>query len=219
MVKSILLLLLGVFLFFTSASALVAQEPAAANTQSPGTEKRALIKEFLEVTLARKSAMALLESLLQEDEKLMPSIVWEAVSGMAEVKQLSPRDQQELKDQLNRDSVRQSRRLRELFSKKIDFGQLIENLSYELYAKYFTEDELKDLIAFYGSQTGKKTIEVMPRLFAESMSRTAEIIKPKLTEIITELTTEESDRIKQSLATTKPKATAKPTTQKRTRKS
>jgi len=41
----------------------------------------------------------------------------------------------------------------------------------ELYDKYFTNDEIKGMIAFYQSPVGQKTIQVLPALTAESMSR------------------------------------------------
>ena len=41
----------------------------------------------------------------------------------------------------------------------------------ELYDKYFTNEEIKGLIAFYESPIGQKTVQVLPALSAESMSR------------------------------------------------
>lgn len=39
-----------------------------------------------------------------------------------------------------------------------------------LYDKYFTADEIKQMIAFYSTDLGKKTIRVMPQLLGESMA-------------------------------------------------
>jgi uncharacterized protein len=215
MFRSFLFLFLGFFFLFVTTTHLLAQEPVAGSQQTVSSEKRALIKEFLDTTDSTKNAKTMIDSLLAEQEKLMPAIVWDAISGMYEVKALTAREQLDLKNKLNQDSLRQSRRLRELFAEKIDIGKLIEDLSFNLYAKFFTEEELKDLIAFYRSPTGKKTIEVMPRLFAESMTQTAETIKPKLNEIITQFTTEESARIKSSLDAAKSKTPARSTKRKR----
>jgi hypothetical protein len=38
-----------------------------------------------------------------------------------------------------------------------------------LYAKYFDADELRDMLAFYRSPTGRKALRVMPRMGAESL--------------------------------------------------
>lgn len=39
----------------------------------------------------------------------------------------------------------------------------------EIYAKHYSHKDIKNLIAFYETDTGKKTIEIMPDLLQESM--------------------------------------------------
>jgi hypothetical protein len=55
--------------------------------------------------------------------------------------------------------------------KKVDFTQLYV----DLYSKYFTNDEIKELIHFYESPVGRKTIQVLPTVTQESMARGAEL--------------------------------------------
>jgi uncharacterized protein len=55
--------------------------------------------------------------------------------------------------------------------KKADFMQM----SSELYGKYFSNDEIKELIRFYESPTGRKLTEVLPTLSQESVRRGAEL--------------------------------------------
>jgi len=43
-------------------------------------------------------------------------------------------------------------------------------MSVLLYHKYFTHDEVKQMIVFYSSDLGRKTIQVMPMLLRESMT-------------------------------------------------
>ena len=50
---------------------------------------------------------------------------------------------------------------------KSDFNSIAP----ELYDKYFSNDEIKALTAFYESPLGQKMIQVLPALTAESMSR------------------------------------------------
>lgn len=38
-----------------------------------------------------------------------------------------------------------------------------------IYSKYFSEEEINALIAFYDTPVGKKTVSVMPQILAESM--------------------------------------------------
>lgn len=51
---------------------------------------------------------------------------------------------------------------------EINVDELVE-LSVPIYEKYFTEDELKDIAAFYESPTGKKLAAVTPAMTEESM--------------------------------------------------
>lgn len=44
----------------------------------------------------------------------------------------------------------------------------------ELYLRHFTAAELRDMTAFYRTPTGRKSLEVMPQLQAESMAMGAE---------------------------------------------
>lgn len=39
-----------------------------------------------------------------------------------------------------------------------------------LYEKYYTEEDLDQLIAFYQSPVGKKSIQIMPQIMQESMA-------------------------------------------------
>src|ERR1044071_6679913 len=51
--------------------------------------------------------------------------------------------------------------------RKADFN----SMSIELYDKYFTNDEIKDLVRFYESPIGRKAVEVLPQLTQESINR------------------------------------------------
>jgi hypothetical protein len=61
-----------------------------------------------------------------------------------------------------------------------------------LHDKYFTESELRDLVSFYKSPTGKKVIEVMPDLIVESMTRTTQAIMPKVAELVRQIEDEQT---------------------------
>jgi hypothetical protein len=214
MLKLIWLLILSASLLMITCTSVVAQEPAP-NSSTLTEQKRALIKELLEVVDVKRSINALYNTMVEEQERNLPDIVWEAVASMPEVKRLSKADQTVLRAQLAQEAKRIGEHIRELFMKKIDLGKLLEDISYVAYDKYFNEEQLKDLIAFYNSPTGKRTIEVMPALFQESMTQTMEAVRPKLGELMNELLKEEGERIQQTVASYKPKSPPKAPVQKR----
>ncbi len=115
----------------------------------------------------------------------------QAVAQDPKIKRMSSQEQAALKKYIDESSVRIGERFRELVPQRVNFAETIEQISYALYDKYFTEGELKDLIAFYSSATGKKSIKVLPQLMAESMQRFSEIAMPKIQQLITEIAEEE----------------------------
>ncbi len=56
--------------------------------------------------------------------------------------------------------------LRAFFAKHMDW-QLLKDEYIQLYTEAFTEDELQDLIAFYKTDTGKKSVTLMPQLMQQ----------------------------------------------------
>ena len=56
----------------------------------------------------------------------------------------------------------------EKFHSKLDLQKLRE-LAIPMYDKYFSDEELKGLIAFYQTPLGQKAVKVMPQLSAELM--------------------------------------------------
>ncbi len=59
--------------------------------------------------------------------------------------------------------------LRDFLTKYMGWDALKEDIA-QLYAKDFSEDELKQIGAFYGTPTGAKTLEVVPALMAQAMA-------------------------------------------------
>jgi len=100
-------------------------------------------------------------------------------------------DRPEVQKQFSEVVSRMAIKYRDRVAAKIDLDQLIEQVSYPIYDKYFTESELRDITSFYKSSTGKKAIAVLPQIVGDSMSRTNEILLPKMTSIMTEVISEE----------------------------
>lgn len=67
----------------------------------------------------------------------------------------------------------------EIAALKSDFSQLLRkelddtmNDTPEIYAKYLSAAELRDMLAFYQTETGRKSLAVLPAMTAEIMQRT-----------------------------------------------
>jgi hypothetical protein len=91
----------------------------------------------------------------------MPKMMQQIIAQDAASKRMTPQQRKKAESKVNQASARMIQRLRDELPQKINYAELIEQLSYSLYDKYFTEEELQDLIAFYQSPTGKL---VMPNI-------------------------------------------------------
>jgi len=189
-------------LIFLCSSTLIAQSQAPAPVPQPSepqgisAEKRALAKELSEEMGLKNKASELLATLDKEMSKEVIEMSWQMLSAMPEMKTLTDAEREELHKQLREDSAKSYTRFTEALNRRIDYGQLIEDVSVTVYAKYFTDKELKDLIAFYGSDTGKRSMEVMPSLMADSMSEASRQLTPIMTDVMRDLATDDTTRFR-----------------------
>jgi hypothetical protein len=161
-------------------------QPVEPVSKSPviSPEKRALIKELLEITESGKNANQMMESMVRSE---LPKLVSAVLKSVPSLDSDRPEIQKQFSDIMSRMAIK----YRDRVLKKIDMGQLIEQISYPIYDKYFTESELRDIIGFYKSETGKKAIRLTPQIASDSFSRTNEILLPKMTSVMSEILAEE----------------------------
>jgi uncharacterized protein len=170
--------------------------PAQQQQQSMTPEKRALIKELIDATDATKTAEEMMSAMIAQTEKMSEELMPDTISERGS---LTRQEQEEHRQKLKATRARMNKRVKELMTQRIDLTKVLAEVSYSIYDKYFTEGEIKDLIAFYSSPTGKKSIELMPKLFADSMTKTAELITPKLQQIMKEIMDEELKKLDEEL--------------------
>lgn len=166
----------------------------AQSTISP--QKRALIKELLVVTDAVKLAESTSQTMMVQMEQDFPRIMEMLLTQQAADSNLTTAQRKALLEDSGKSSMRMLKRFQERALTAINFTELLETVSVELYDKYFTEEELKDIIAFYRTPTGKKTVQVMPKLVNDTMQKSTEIVLPKIMSVLDELIQEEIKRIK-----------------------
>ena len=180
--------------------ALFAAQAKAQENISP--EKRALIAEMLEVVDSKKTAEEIMNTVLAQMEKSLPEMMGQMLQQESKQRRLSEKEQKELESYLSQTSVRLLAKFRELFARRINLGEIIEQISYPLYDKFFTEAELKDLVSFYKTETGRKAVKVMPELMGESMRRSNDLMMPKIMALINEI---KEEQLKEMDAVIKPK--------------
>ncbi|HEX8709433.1 MAG TPA: DUF2059 domain-containing protein [Pyrinomonadaceae bacterium] len=160
--------------------------------QGVSSEKKDLIKELLTVIDATKNAEAIMDSISAQIQKDMLQGLGQMIEND---KSLSNAQRAEIQQEIAASAQRSANRFRELFRKRIDFSQLVKEVIYEVYDKYYSAVEIRDLIAFYKTPTGRKSIEIMSQLFTESMTKTSERLTPLVQPILQEIIDEEMKKI------------------------
>lgn len=150
--------------FLTLFALLAVALPLCGQTHpNPSQKQRELIEEMMKVTNMEKLEKEMFDAILAQ---MQDDILRGAGDDRVE--------QTEAKWKFER--------FRELLG-KANLHEVTRELYMDVYAKYLTESELADLVAFYRTPTGQKSIEVMPRLMAETMQRSGAVIGPKIQEV------------------------------------
>jgi len=184
--SSLVLLSLALLLSVSHASA---QDKISAS-------KRAVINELLEVTGAKENFAKVLDSVFAMEEIQSSRSI---ESRINDDKSTSPEEKKELLQKAQASSDRIAKRFRDYFTTELNLQAGVEEISISLYDKYFTEDELRDLVAFYKSSTGKKAITVLPKLFSDSMTMVSEKYDSKIAEFVKRITAEEVVQLKKDI--------------------
>jgi hypothetical protein len=171
---------LSLFLFGSFCTAAKAQDDIK-------PAKRALIKELYLATRADKLAESFTNVILTQMERDLPKMI----SETPEMADLKTKDREQVQRTIVETSARVFRRFKELMPQRINFAEVMEQMFYPIYDKFFTEEELKDLVAFYKSTTGQKSIEVMPQLMQDAVQRSSQALNAKVMELVTEVMQEE----------------------------
>lgn len=165
----------------------------AANAQETvKPEKRALIKELYTLLKVDKQTESVMDAMLAQMQSNLPNMLAQMMNDIPEVQN---KDQAAVKKLLLESSARVYGRMRELFPKRLNMAEISQQVIIPLYDKYFTEDEVRALIAFYKSPTGQKMVDLTPTLFQEAMQQTSVLLLPKIVPLIKEILDEEKQRL------------------------
>ncbi|MGH9947347.1 MAG: DUF2059 domain-containing protein [Pyrinomonadaceae bacterium] len=159
---------------------------------SMSVEKRRLIGEIIGVMKMESLTQQLTDEMLKGMETSFPIGYGHAVESNPS---LTSKQKEQFIATQNDVFTRISTKFRDRMRTEIDYKKYIEESVYPLYDKFFTEQELSDLIQFYKSPTGQKVINTMPEVFAESQKLAQEKLLPQILPIITELVEEEFSRV------------------------
>ncbi len=139
--------------------------PLGAADPEPSKRQRELIVELLGLTAGEGTMQEVMSSILDQSEKQF--------IAKAEARGDMPKDLEERKELYTL--------LHEELA-RVDVSAALAEPAIRIYAKYYTERELADLVAFYRTPTGRKSIKVLPAIVRESAEASAKSLGPLLEE-------------------------------------
>lgn len=209
--KNVLFIFFAVILLSFSAGRVSSQtaQPAEQTKPAISAEKLALIKEYLRVAggeenTGQKVLDSVIDLQMQEATKMANTLV-------DDDKSLNENDKQVVKKLVTETVDRTVAKLRDFFAKEISFDQLMDDLLVPVLDRNFNESELHELIAFYRTPTGQKTIKMAPELVVESMRAVSEKVLPKLFDYMKKNSDDEQVNLKKAIDEYKKTATRKTT--------
>jgi hypothetical protein len=157
--------------------------------------KQAAIREVLEIVglVGMAEQMREQQSML-ELMQIQPSYREMMQFAVSEYTELSDEDRQRLFDRF-RDFDAFAERFHDLFVERLDFSTIIKTVYTPLYDKTFSEEELRQMLVFYRTPVGRKTIEVTPSLMQEAAAGVETAVRPLAIGLIQEIVAEERKKL------------------------
>ncbi len=151
-------------------------------------QKLTLLKELLVAMDIKKITEKTMESQFAQMENTFPQMMGAVLPNTSD---LSRETQEKIQQKALVAGRRAMKRMRELYAQRLDIGSVVEQIYLPIYDKYFSMEDVKDLLAFYRTPTGKKWVANTPQINQEAIQKSSELLVPKVTAIMTEVMDEE----------------------------
>ncbi|MFA6451085.1 MAG: DUF2059 domain-containing protein [bacterium] len=190
MKKILITVIVALFAVVLATGAATAQD-AAAGKESVSPQKIELLKRLFADMKLDENMKQVFDSMAAQMKAAAPQML----KGMIDENEMTDRDRQ-IMDELMPPFME---KIYKTIFNSFDINKMVEEIYIPLYAKYFDEDDIKAMIAFYESPTGKKFIDLTPALTAEAMQKMMTDIIPQMTEAMKPVLDEFQEDVKAKL--------------------
>ena len=163
---------------------------------APTPEKTALVKELMKLLNTTTNSEAVVDQFLGQGLKQSAPLISQALLQEVPQDKLSPDERKRLIVEADEATQRILVRVRAEFPKRVNLGEVLDRIGVEMYARHFSEEEIKELIILYKSPAAQKFLRLLPQITAETLPKAQEWITPPLTKLMEELFTEEKEKFK-----------------------
>lgn len=169
--------------------------PALADNSKQASSKsasKASTQEDKQIDPAKRALAKRLMIASGFDDKHCATILNTLMKGIVNVGEAASKSST-MDSKVKKRDARISKALKQVFTEDIDMMQVLTEIYANIYAREFTEDELKALTKFYESETGKKWINLMPQLSKDGGFYGRTVLGPKIDAALNAAITEECD--------------------------
>jgi hypothetical protein len=159
-------------------------------SESERAAKVGLIKALLESSRATRNAQLGYDTVIDQQMRGLQIALSDRIDKDSKN---SPEQKQEAKRLLSIRIGKRMARAKQLMQEKINMTQLVSDSYIKLYDKYFTTQEIKDMLTWYQSATGQKVLDVLPAMTEEMTRLVNASLMPKLKELDDQLMAEEKE--------------------------
>lgn len=166
------------------------------------TEKQKALKELVGLINQNNKAEDFFRAMSVQFSLMNEEIVKATLSERTD---LTSAEKKSLEKTLSVDSQKYRKQLEDKLLEKLDFNAMTSEISLSVYDKFYSLEEINDLISFYKTKTGQKTLSLMQPLMLESMRLSQEKMTPKLIKVMEELRQEQKQILAKRLNELKPR--------------
>lgn len=158
------------------------------DTNQNSEEKKVVIDEIVKVLKAEEQIQTTMRATVEQMNAMYPNIVDSIVDSNDKI---PPAEKAKVKAEMIKRHAGFNKRFNDKMFKAINFQEFTAAVFYPLYDKFFTLEELKDLLTFYKSPTGQKLNSISPQFTAETVKLTQTYLLPKIDGVVKELLDED----------------------------
>lgn len=196
--KKLCLALIVGFSLFGFPSAFAADAPVVSDP-----EKLKLIKELLVASRTTRNARVGFDLVFSQQIKGMTGAMADRIDRNP---MLTQNQKAEAKADMTAAFERRTKRFNELVNEQLHLDEAIEQTFIPMFDKHFTSDELKEMLTYFKSPVGQKSLDLLPQMSMEAALTLNKQLVPKLREISIQVEEEEQARGKTPATTTTPPA-------------
>ena len=174
---------------------------AVAQTAS-GDKKQAAVKQLVFIINSDRKSDDLIKGMLPVMQETQNQSL---KTMLAERADLSADEKLALEKTMREDNNAIMKQMMEKFINQLDYEKTLNQITEIIYDKYYSLAELKDLITFYQTPTGQKTIKLITPISIETMRLSQQKIAPKMQITIKEIMDEFRADMERRLNSQKPK--------------